>query len=383
MKRKLLSALLIAATSFVFALSACGGGRVLPSVLPSEETLLKYCELAERFGDLELLNEGGKYYAVKPEKTVEVDGQTLSMKIDLGGIGKGWAVDKVNELFDKYGFDCGYFNFGKSSTSCRKHCKNGGYEMQLTHPRADKTYIKMLLFDEVISTSGDYEQYYFKDGVRYCHIIDPFTCKPVQTGVMTATVMGGSAAENDAYTTALIAMGADTAQKYIAEKLNGKRALFTYTEDGKYKVKTNISAEQYTILSEDFAVESIAVSEYQPADLPQPYENYFSEYYDYYSMGTTARLVVSADFKDEENARKFDDMSAEITQILKQIENSLSTRISTSYISKFNAATAGERVQIDKTAYQVLTLAKDMYTLTEGFYNPAVYYSGVAYGFQQ
>ena len=381
MKRKLLSALLVAATSLVFALSACGGGRVLPS----DETLLKYSELAAAFGELKLSYEGGKYYAVKPEKTVEVEGQTLSMKIDLGGIGKGWAVDKVNELFDRYGFECGYFNFGKSSTACRKHCKNGVYEMQLTHPRANKTYIKMLLFDEVVSTSGDYEQYYFQDGVSYCHIIDPFTCKPVQTGVMTATVMGGSAAENDAYTTALIAMGTDAAQKYIAEKLTGKRALFTCTEDGKYKVKTNMSAEQYTILSEDFTDEIIAVSEYQQAELPQPYESYTSKSGTYYAMGTTAQFVVSADFQStekDENVRKFNDMSAEITQILKQIENSLSTRISNSYISKFNAAAAGEKVQIDKTAYEVLNLSMRMYTLTEGFYNPAVYYSGVAYGFQ-
>lgn len=378
MKRKHICALCVAATSFVFAFSACGGGRALPS----DQSCLKYAELAASFSEVQLLHENGKYYAVKPEKTVEVDGQTLFLKIDLGGIGKGWAVDKVNELFDEYGFECGYFNFGKSSIACKKHFKNGGYEMTLTHPRANGTYFEALLFDEVISTSGDYEQYFIQDGVRYCHIIDPTTGKPVQTGVMTATVMGGSAAENDALTTAIIAMGKEKATQFISQKLTDKRALFTCVEDGKYKVKTNISAGQYTILSQDFTAENISVSNYQPIDLPQPYENYTSKNYTYYSMGTTAQLVVAADFKGEENGRKLDEMSAEITQILLQIENSLSARISTSYISKFNAAAAGEKVQIDKTAYEVLSLSLQMHEFTQGFYNPAVYYSTLAYGFQ-
>lgn len=378
MKRKHICALVVAATSFTFALSACGGGKALPS----DQTCLKYAELAASFSQIELLHEGGKYYAVKPEKTVEVEGQALSLKIDLGGIGKGWAVDKVNALFDEYGFGCGYFNFGKSSTACRAHYKNGGYEMSLTHPRASGTYIKMLMFDEVISTSGDYEQYFVQDGVRYCHIIDPETGKPVQTGVMTATVIGGSAAENDALTTALIAMGAEKAQEFIAQKLEDKRALFTCVEDGKYKVKTNISAGQYTILSEDFTAESIAVSSYKQADLPAPYENYASKSYSYYSMGTTAQLVASANFKDEEKLTDYQNMTAKIYEILNGIENSLSTRISTSYISKFNAAAAGERVQIDKTAYEVLSLSLQMHSFTQGYYNPAVYYSTVAYGFQ-
>ncbi len=378
MKKKLFCAITCAALSSVLIFSACGSGRTLPS----DETAQKYADLASAFKDVSLLHEDGKYYAVKPQKTVEADGQTLSLKIDLGGIGKGWATDKVNSLFDKYGFDCGYFNFGASSTACKKHFKNGGYEMTLTHPRADGTYFGITLFDDVISTSGDYEQYFVQDGVRYCHIMDPFTGKPVQTDVMTATVIGTSAAQNDALTTALIAMGAEKAQNFIAEKLGDRRALFTCVEDGKYKVKTNISAGQYKILSSDFTAESVAISQCEEKPLPAPKENYTNKSLAYYSMNTTARLVVAADF-NEENTNNFNSLSEEITQTLSDIENSLSTTIKTSYVNRFNDAAAGEKVQVDKTTYEVLLLAKEMYAFTEGFYNPAVYYSVVAYGFIQ
>lgn len=376
MKKKLFYTITCAALSSVLIFSACTGRRDLPS----DAAASKYSELASAFEDVSLLHEDGKYFAVKPQKTVEADGQTLSLKIDLGGIGKGWAADKVNLLFDEYGFDCGYFNFGASSTACKKHYEKGGYEMKLTHPRAAGTYISMTLFDDVISTSGDYEQYFVQDGVRYCHIMNPFTGKSVQTDVMTATVIGKSAAQNDALTTALIAMGAEKAESFIAEKLSDRRALFTCAEGGKYKVKTNISEGQYTILSSDFTAESIAVSDYEEKPLPAEKENYTDKERIYYSMNTTARLVVAADF-NEENTRNFNSLSQEITQTLSDIENSLSATIKTSYVNKFNDASAGEKVQIDKITYEVLSLAKQMYEFTEGYYNPAVYYSVEAYGF--
>jgi thiamine biosynthesis lipoprotein len=79
-----------------------------------------------------------------------------------------------------------------------------------------------------ISTSGDYEQYYIIDDVRYCHIIDPTTGKPVQTGIMTATIIGGSAAEDDALTTAIMTMGKDKAIEFINTKLSDRYVAFTY-----------------------------------------------------------------------------------------------------------------------------------------------------------
>lgn len=201
--------------------------------LPSDGDIEKYRELSTSFAEVELFEEEGIYYAVKPQATVIVDGEECALKIDLGGIGKGYAVDKVNALLDEYGFEYGYFNFGSSSITVRSHYKNGAYSIGFTNPRPavfGDIYVKMNLGGVCLSTSGDYEQYYEIDGVRYCHIIDPTTGRPVQTGIMTATVIGGSAAEDDALTTAIMAMGRDRAIEFINSKLSDRYVIFTYSD---------------------------------------------------------------------------------------------------------------------------------------------------------
>lgn len=199
-----------------------------PQKLPKDEDIAKYVELSEAFADIEFDDDGG-YFIKKPEKTVEVGGVTYSLAVDLSGIGKGYATDIVNGMFGDFGFEYGYFNFGASSMALKKHYKNGDYTLELIEPRRDSThYISFPLHDICVSSSADYINYYTVKGVRYCHIIDPTTGKPVQTGIMSATVAGGSAAENDALTTAIMAMGRDRAINFIEEKLTDRYAIFTY-----------------------------------------------------------------------------------------------------------------------------------------------------------
>ncbi len=197
--------------------------------LPDDDAVNKYTELASHFGDIVLSPEGEPYTVTKPTKTVEVGGETLSLKLDLGGIGKGYAVDRVDELFDEYGYKFGYFNFGASSMLVKRHFKNENFNLEFISPRSVQRdgYLKISFCNEKLSTSGDNEQRYFIDGTRYCHIIDPTTGKPVQTGIMSATVIGGSAASADALTTAIMAMGKDKAISFIEEKLTDRKVVFT------------------------------------------------------------------------------------------------------------------------------------------------------------
>ncbi len=196
--------------------------------LPDDGIISKYTDLASHFGEVELSEENGSYFAVKPAYTVEAGGETLSLKLDLGGIGKGYAVDKVDGLFDKYGYKFGYFSFGSSSMLVKSHI-DGAYNIYLTNPRSlsRDLYFQTTAINEKLSTSGDNEQFYNIDGTRYCHVIDPTTGKPVQTGIMSVTVIGGGAAEDDALTTAIMAMGKERAIKFIKEELPDRRVVFT------------------------------------------------------------------------------------------------------------------------------------------------------------
>lgn len=201
--------------------------------LPSEGALEKYVRLSSHFGEIKLSEEEDGYYAVKPDYTEELNGETLSLKIDLGGIGKGYVADRVNGLMDEYGFAYGNFNFGSSSMAVKKHYSGGSYSIGLIDPRARESgsvYFCFSAANALISTSGDYERYYEIGGVRYSHIINPFTGKPSRTGITSATVIGGSTAENDAVTTALICMGKEKAVQFINANLSGRNAVFALEE---------------------------------------------------------------------------------------------------------------------------------------------------------
>ena len=213
-----------------------GGAEDYPyGTLPDENKIAKYTDLAARFGDVQLREEEGKYFVTKPEYTVEVDGEALSLKLDLGGIGKGYAVDCVDSLIDEYDYKFGYFSFGTSSMLVKNNLGDGNFSLGLSSPRSPsrEPYLSTTIRNEKLSTSGDNEQFYTvggsgcSNGIRYCHIIDPTTGKPIQTGIMSVTVIGGGAAEDDALTTAIMCMGRDRAIQFIEEKLTDRRVVFT------------------------------------------------------------------------------------------------------------------------------------------------------------
>ena len=191
--------------------------------LPDNEYVTAFQQLGESFAEVSTYQRDGKYYVYKPEKTVTVKGNTYSLAMDLGGIGKGYAIDLVDGLIDEAGFEYGYFNFGSSSQAINGSLsEDGKFELQFQHPRAllGVGYLSTRAANVAISTSGDYILSYTIDGTRYSHIINPKTGAPIRTGIATATVLDGrvgvySAAEADARTTALCAMGVEKATEYM------------------------------------------------------------------------------------------------------------------------------------------------------------------------
>ncbi len=216
-----------------------------PFTLPSTEVTEKYKQLADSFREFALEEENGAYYGVKPDFTVEINGEVYSMKLDLGGIAKGYAAKEVERLFQKYGYDTGYVNLGNSSIICKSTKSGGAYTLGMTDPRSQTgaSYLTAKIQNANLSTSGDYRNYFIHDGVRYCHIIDPATARPVQTGVTTATIIGGDPALNDAYSTAIMAMGTQKAVGFINANLSGCKVVFICAEG----VITNMRAEEYTL----------------------------------------------------------------------------------------------------------------------------------------
>lgn len=138
-------------------------------------------------------------------KTVGFRGADL--KLSLAAIGKGYASDQVKKMWQKMGVQSGYIN--ASGDLSAFGCKADGthWNIGIANPD-DKT--KMILFVPVINasvaTSGDYEQYFTHQGVRFSHNIDPRTGLPL-TGIKSVSIFSPSAELSDALATAVYVMG--------------------------------------------------------------------------------------------------------------------------------------------------------------------------------
>lgn len=115
------------------------------------------------------------------------------MSIDLGGIAKGFTADEIQKIFKKYGIQNGLINLGGSSIyAMGSNTKGTPWSVGLQHPRAqqNQAYLGILkVSDKSVSTSGDYEKYFIKDGKRYHHILNPFTGYPADSGVICDTLI--------------------------------------------------------------------------------------------------------------------------------------------------------------------------------------------------
>jgi thiamine biosynthesis lipoprotein len=136
------------------------------------------------------------------------------MRIDLGGIAKGYAVDNSIAILRKMGFAQALVTAGGDSRIMGdKHGKP--WMTGIRDPRRkNQSAVVIPLSNTAISTSGDYERYFIRNGVRYHHIINPKTGKSVR-GTRSATVIGPDATTTDALSTTLFVLGWKNAMKLL------------------------------------------------------------------------------------------------------------------------------------------------------------------------
>jgi thiamine biosynthesis lipoprotein len=125
------------------------------------------------------------------------------VQIDLGGIAKGFAVDRAVELLGSCGIDTGMVNAGGNIRVFGDRV----WHIALENPRKKGDYIAVLKLKNVsVATSGDYERYFFLDKKRISHIINPFTGYSADDSI-SATVIAGNATDADAMSTAVFVLG--------------------------------------------------------------------------------------------------------------------------------------------------------------------------------
>jgi len=160
----------------------------------------------------------------------EIFFEKSNMKIDLGGISKGYAIDKVlNYLISKgmekviidAGGDLGIYINGTDSAN-----------VKIRHPRKEGDFWGSFKVQMAgVATSGDYQRFFAIDGIRYHHIIDPKNGKPGRKSV-SVTIVTGSAEKADALATGVFIMGPEKGMTLI-ETLPDTEGIILYYARGE------------------------------------------------------------------------------------------------------------------------------------------------------
>ncbi|WP_440961622.1 FAD:protein FMN transferase [Paenibacillus nitricinens] len=175
-------------------------------------------------------------------KDVEIDEAAKTVKLmkenmvlDLGGIGKGYAADRIADYLKEQGLNSAMINLGGSSIIALGKKPNGTeWNIGLQDPDQSRgTQLGTIkISDEVIDASGVYERYFMQDNVRYHHILDPRTGYPSQNGLKSLTIMSPNATDADALSTGVFLMGIEEGMKYLEALPEGVEAFFI-TDDNK------------------------------------------------------------------------------------------------------------------------------------------------------
>ena len=158
------------------------------------------------------------------------------MRVDVGGIGKGYAADMAVAAMQKAGATAGVVALSGDIKTFGRLPGGTQFPFAIRHPRREGEVLAFIdLQDEAISTAGDYERYFERDGVRYHHILDPVTLQPARD-CQSVTIVARDGITADGLDTGVFVMGRERGLSLI-ERLPGVGAVIV-DRDGRVWVSS-------------------------------------------------------------------------------------------------------------------------------------------------
>ncbi|MBL4831727.1 MAG: FAD:protein FMN transferase [Aliivibrio sp.] len=153
--------------------------------------------------------------------------------VDLSTIAKGWGVDKVAEYLQQLGSEDYLVEIGGELRLKGKNKEGVAWRVAIEKPSTDERTIQEIIEpgDMGLATSGDYRNYFERDGIRYSHIINPETGKPINHKVVSVSVLDPSCMTADGLATGFMVLGAEQALE-LANRENIPMFMVIKTDDG-------------------------------------------------------------------------------------------------------------------------------------------------------
>ena len=182
-------------------------------------------------------------------KVVKDDSRIL---LNCSAIAKGYASDIIARLLEREGIENYMVEIGGEVTMKGVNQNGKCWRIGINKPEDDSTGVKNDIEEVVqlckkggVATSGNYRNYYIKDGKKYAHTIDPRTGSPSEQSILSATIVAEDCITADAYATAFMAMGLEKARE-AAKNIPGIEYYVIYSdENGKHQIEYSTGMLQY------------------------------------------------------------------------------------------------------------------------------------------
>ncbi len=176
--------------------------------------------------------------------TLDENANTASLsksgqRLDLGGIAKGAATEDLLALLKKEGINSALINLGGNTYALGTRPDKSAWEIGIQDPSDPDSLIGTLqVYNKAVITSGSYQRYFEENGVRYHHILNPYTGMPSKSGLLSVTVISADPSEADMLSTACFLLGYSESQTLLKEF--GADAVFV-TEDQTVYYSSSLS----------------------------------------------------------------------------------------------------------------------------------------------
>lgn len=173
-------------------------------------------------------------------------------KLDFNAIAQGYSVDVIYDFIKKKGHSNFYIELGGELRVSGKNREGVDWNIGIDTPKAlnkqnDGRKISgiLSLSNKAVATSGNYRNFYEKDGKKYAHTLNPKTGFPVEHNLLSATVIAENCALADGFATAFMVLGLDESKKYLANSSVPLDVVFIYeNKKGEFEFYTSSGASK-------------------------------------------------------------------------------------------------------------------------------------------